>query len=454
MELTLAAYLAAGLFFGLLAAAGKLLTRGPGDVVMIFLLSFSLFYGLRPLLFVLGLDVPFPEELFYTDQSADLMTTALLGLSVFLLFVIVGIAAITMIPNRGWGPFFVPREVDVSRAMRLTVAMTALAALISAYLVVRYGGVGGVIRAAKVEKALAGMFVLKTVPSVGAVIAVATFLDARTRPNVGFVRTYAALGFAIANAFFVFMWGSRSLLVIVVATLILGLRSRRAQATSQRQHTLLRIGIAVLLVIAVAGGLRVVRDNLARGEVVDVYADASAARQASLATNSIFFDATMLSFRDWPSRYAFRNGEDFAKGAVGIVPRMVWADKPSAIPPGKWFRQVYEPGKINGWPMGAGALWYLNFGWLGLLAGGLLSGLAIGTVAAAQRRSPSNGFNTSVGIVVGVYVFGLGLDNETLIRFIIWLVPLWVAAWYVAPRVASRDRPEAVPSDSYADRSP
>ena len=70
------------------------------------------------------------------------------------------------------------------------------------------------------------------------------------------------------------------------------------------------------------------------------------------------------------------------------MPCVLWADKPTAIPPGKWFRQVYEPKKINGSPMGAGALWYLNFGWLGLLLGGLLSGLVIGLVSAAQRRYP------------------------------------------------------------------
>jgi hypothetical protein len=142
----------------------------------------------------------------------------------------------------------------------------------------------------------------------------------------------------------------------------------------------------------------------------------------------------MLSFRDWPDQFQYRDGEDFYNGAVGVIPRAVWAGKPTAISPGKWFRQVYEPGKVNGWPMGAGALWYLNFGWWGLVVGGLISGTALGLVAAAQRRRPSNGFNTAVGVVVGVYVLGLGWDSETLIRAIIWLVPLWLVGRYVAPR--------------------
>jgi hypothetical protein len=85
--------------------------------------------------------------------------------------------------------------------------------------------------------------------------------------------------------------------------------------------------------------------------------------------------------------------------------------------------------------MGAGALWYLNFGWWGLVVGGLISGTALGLVAAAQRRRPSNGFNTAVGVVIGVYVLGLGWDSETLIRSIIWLVPLWAVGKFVAPKV-------------------
>lgn len=451
MALTLAMVLAAGLFFGLLVAAGLLLTRGPGDVFMIFLLTFGLFYGFRPLLFVLGLDVPFPEELFESGESADLVTTTLLGLSLYFFFVLVGIGVILQSRARGWGPFFAQREIDVRRAMRVTLVLTALATVLSAYLLARYGGVGGAITASKVDKSLSGMYVLKTIPSVGAVVGVATFLDARRR-TTGRLVPYVALAMSVANAFYVFLWGSRSVLVVVGAILVLGLRSRRERSSAQRQRLVGRLVLSVLLVIAVASGMRVARDTLARGDVLDVYAEASLARQASLATNSIFFDAAMLSFRDWPDRYPLRGGEDFVKGAVGVVPRVVWEDKPTAISPGKWFRQVYEPRKVNGWPMGAGALWYLNFGWMGLLAGGLLSGLAVGTVAAAQRRSPATGFNTAVGVVVGVYVFGLGWDNETLMRFVIWLLPLWLVARYVAP--PPRLRRQRVPAGGLPDRRP
>lgn len=432
------AALAATLFFGLLIIAGRLLVRGSSDVTLLFLLGFGLFYGFRPLLFVLGLDEPFPETLFSTAETPALLTTTLLGLGLYLLLAILGIAAITYSGARGWAPFFIRYEIDPSRARTVVVVMTALATLISAYLVARHGGVGALISAAKYEKSLAGLYLLRAVPAVGAVVAAATFLE--TRKNHG-TRHLALLALlcSIANAYFVFLWGSRSVLVVVGATIVLGLRPK-GRLSPQRQRVLLRIVVAALLVVAVASGLRIARDTLTHGEVQEVYSEASIWRQASLGTNSIIFDAALLSFRDWPERNRFRDGEDFVNGVVGLVPRIVWQDKPQAIAPGKWFRQVYEPRKVNGWPMGAAALWYLNFGWVGLLAGGALSGLALGMIAAAQRRTPDSGFNTAAAVVTGVYVLGLGWDNETLMRAVLWLAPLTFIGWYITEPARRRAR--------------
>ena len=450
MAVTVTEVLATSLLVGLLVLGAALLARGAGDVVMLFLLGFGLFYAFRPVLFSLGLDQPFPEDLFDGPSNADLAAKTCLGLSLFLGLALLGIGVVTVSRSRGLGPFFIEREMDLRRAAIVVAVLTGISALVSLYLLARFGSVGRMISAAKYDKALAGLYVLRTFPAVGAVVATATFIDARARSGVSSRFTTLALSAAVLDAFFVFLWGSRSVLVIVGATLILGLRGRgsvlgrrRAEETGEprrrvRQRVVVRLLLAGLLVIAVASALRVARDDLTHGEVQTVYADAGMARQASLATNSILFDASMLSFRDWPEHNGYRNGQDFYAGAVGVVPRFLWSGKPTAISPGKWFRQIYEPGKVNGWPMGAGALWYLNFGWWGLVVGGLISGMALGMVAAAQRRRPSNGFNTAVGVVIGVYVLGLGWDSETIIRSVIWLVPLWVVGRYITPKAQRR----------------
>lgn len=435
MEITVAVLLAALLFFGVLITCGALLGRGPSDLVTLFVLVVALFYGFRPFLFVLGLDGPYPGDLFFPAQMPELLVTTLLGLTLFLACATLGIAAAGHFGGRGWGPFFARHETDVRRALRVTFALTAVGTAVSVYLVARYGGIGGVIVASKYDKVLEGLFILRSISAVAAIVSVTTFIDARRQGGWPTWVRVLLLVCAVANALYVFMWGTRSVLVVVAATLVLGLQSRRRPNTHRgRQRVWVRLLLAAALVLVAASGARMVRDTLSHGEVQANYAASSMWRQASVGTNSVYFDATMLSFRDWPSEQRFRRGEDFRNGVVGLVPRRLWSGKPEAIPPGRWFRQVYEPRKLNGWPMGAGGLWYLNFGWPGLLLGGLFSGLVVGLVAAAQRRRPASGFNSGVAIVTAVFVLPLGWDNQVLMKAVIWLVPLWLVSLYVAPR--------------------
>lgn len=454
MDVTLANVFVTSMLIGLIVLVGGSMIRGPRDLLLIFLLVFMQFYGLRPLLFVLGLDTPSPDEQFEVAAEAGLLTTTVLGVSLFLAAALLAFAAIRGSGVHGWGPFVRTRQVELKRALRVTLVATAVATVISAVLLARYGGVAGMVSAAKVDKALAGMFVLRVFPSVGAVLAIGTYLECRLR---GASRTWSmvALGCGLLNASYVFLWGSRSLLVVIVATLVLGLRRRGVSAgrwrpgRAIRWQVLLRLTAATIVVIALAGGLRMARDTLINGEVQEVYAEASLARQVSLGMNATYFDAAMLSFRDWPRDYALRNGEDFKTGVLGVVPRALWEDKPDAIAPGKWFRQVYEPEKVNGWPMGAAALWYLNFGWIGIALGGLLTGGLLGVLGAAQVRAPDNGFNTAVAVALGVYVLGLGVDSDTVVRSVLWLVPLLLAARYVENRTG--DEPDTRGQDQRPD---
>lgn len=437
MELTLAATCATGLLVGCLLLFGRALVRGPRDIVLVFLLVLSQFYVLRPVVLVLGLDGPSPDEQFTTAESAAVLTRTVLGVVIYLVVVLAGVAVVRRSGARGWGPF-VRGEVDLRRALGVTLLLTALGTAISLALLWRFGGIDGVVTAAKVDKALAGLFFLRAVPALGAIVAVGTYLEARGQ-RASRMLTSVALVCAFLNAASVFLWGSRSLLVVVAATMVLGLSRRGVRNTGWRPsgvgrwQIVVRLTTAALLVITIAGGLRMTRDTLINGEVQDVYAQAGPARQVSLSLNATYFDAAMLAGRDWPAAHDYRYGQDFATGLLGLVPRVLWEGKPDAIAPGVWFRQAYEPEKINGWPMGAAGLWYLNFGVLGLVLGAMLSGLLLGCLSAAQLRRPDNGFNTAVTVAVGIYVVGLGVDSDLLVRCVLWLVPLWLIGRFVAP---------------------
>jgi hypothetical protein len=66
------------------------------------------------------------------------------------------------------------RQVDITRAVGVSSGLTFLASLLSVYLITRFGGIRGVASAAKVDKALAGLSVLRAIPALGAVVSVST----------------------------------------------------------------------------------------------------------------------------------------------------------------------------------------------------------------------------------------------------------------------------------------
>lgn len=438
--------LAAGLFVGLLVGVAVVLGRSLTDIVVVSMLSFGLFYGFRAVLLATGLDTPSPDDLFTDGEWQQSLTRTLLAASAFVAALGLGVHATTRPGSRGFAPFLVRRDVHAGRLLQVVVLLTVGSVVLSVALIGIFGGVGALITAAKLDKALAGFYVLRIIPAVGSVVSTAGFLDLRRRNPLAAV---ACLTCAAVNSAAVFLWGSRSLAVITVAFIGLGL-VQGARGRGAGRRVVVGLLVSAVLVVTVAGVLRSTRDTLTRGEVQDSYADASWARQASLGANAVYLDAAVLAFRDFPERWPLRDGEDFVNGVAGLVPRTVWPGKPTGIAPGSWFRQVYEPRVVNGWPMGAPALWYLNFGWLGVPLGGLVSGLAIGVIAAAQRRRPQNGFNSVAAVTAGVFVLGLGVDSQTLVYTAVWLVPLWLIARYVEdtgqdertmPSAASGEKP-------------
>jgi oligosaccharide repeat unit polymerase len=431
-------WLAAGAFFLTLGILATLAARGVTDVISLTVLSFALFYGFRTALLVTGLDVPSPSYLFPLESLDADLTRTLLATTLFVGAMVTGVWATTRGRWPGFAPFFVRGTPPPTRQFRAALFFTACSSVISLALLAKFGGPSHLIAAAKYDKALAGFYVFRVFPAVGSLLCAGAFLDLRNRPGWRLSAVICLLCAAV-NSVSVFLWGSRGLIVISIAVVAIGLgRGTSPQGGGRLVRTLLVTLMTAVLVFAAAAALRSARDTLTHGKVQAGYADASFWRQASLATNSVALDAAVLAFRDVPSTYPSRNGVDFLNGVVGVVPRSIWPGKPRNIAPGSWFREQYQPKVVNGWPMGAPALWYLDFGWLGVPIGGLLSGLAIGTVSARQRRVANSGHNTGVAAAAAVFVFGLGWDNQTLVYIVLWLVPFWLVARYLS---AGQDLP-------------
>jgi hypothetical protein len=424
-------------------------SRWPLDLIGLVCAMFVLFYGFRAVVVAFGLDPLSPDYLFgLSGPSAA--TRANLVLSLFLAAMIAGLALWSRVgftfPR--WVFPSIERHPSGSRYLILTVGLTALAAVITLALFARFDGFSGLLRAAKFEKELGGISFLLIVPSVAAVVAVASALDV-IRLRRGRLtparrqRLIISLICALLNGYFIYAWGARSILAIVTFCLLAGTLAFGGGAAARVEQTSLRVwvGIAVAVVVGATAvvGLRFYRDTTVTGELNPELTDATGLRQLSLASNSTSYDAFVLAVRDWPHTFEFRGGEDFLAGAQTAVPRFLIPDRPDSHSVGTWFRQVYQPEKVNGWPVHSVGEWYLNFGIPGALFGGVLSGVLLGMASTALRSSRWHPLAFSLGAVVAFRVLQTGVYVETLLWWVRWVLPLVLVTAYLraGPRRAA-----------------
>jgi oligosaccharide repeat unit polymerase len=420
----------------LLAFVGWFLARRIDDPFGLFVLVFGVFYAFRAVLVGFGLDEPSPEYLFASTEWKALHTRTILALCLFLFAFLVAGFLTTRRPARTGGLLFDGGHVSPRALVSLAVALTIVSLAVGAWLVAQFGDVSGITQASKVSNELAGLRFLKVPSALGAILGTAAFLDLRSS-RVSSRRAQAlCLACAVANSILVFAWGQRTLVLIVIAMVVI---SSRRKADRPNVQLAVRVIAAALLVIAVASFLRDTRDNLIQPKADHSFSQQSFWRRASLGVNGVYFDASMLAFRDWPDSQQFRDGEDFRNGLLGTVPRRLWPDKPDPLP-GKWFRNVYEPEVKNGWPVGTPTLWFLNFGWLGLVVGGLFSGALYGEFTRRARAAPRNGINIAMTFVFAVLAFPMGWASQSPLLVAAWLAPMLIlmAALRLHTRVTSQ----------------
>lgn len=413
-----------------------LLMKNLQDPFGVFLLGFGVFYAFRAVLIASGLDVPSPSYLFAGSNVESAYTRTTLGLCLFLVAFTGAAFLVTRRPATSPGVMFHRGALSISRLVSVTLLITALSFMVEVYLLAKLGSFAAIVRASKVEGTLAGLYLLKTPCGVGALAGTAAVLELRSRSKSKVALCLLMLACAVVNSILVFSWGQRGVLVIVVGMLVLVGKHRYRDTTSapshgyRNGHALFRVAFAAIVVVFLAVFLRDMRDNLSAPGQDHVFAQQTLARRTSQGLNGTYFDASMLAYRDWPSKHDFRNGLDFYNGTAGAVPRRIWPDKPDPLP-GKWFRQIYQPETRNGWPVGAPTIWYLNFGWLGLIVGGLLSGAVIGQIARSYAAAPWSGMNVAMTFTLLVFVVPLGWASQTPTVWLKSALPLLIIMRFV-----------------------
>jgi len=118
---------------------------------------------------------------------------------------------------------------------------------------------------------------------------------------------------------------------------------------------------------------------------------------------------TSVLVRDTPSESPYQLGRTLGLFFIAPIPRALWPDKPRTNI-GGWITAVYGSGpqiRSSTGPTQVGE-WYVNFGWLGIIAGMALLGLFLRIVQETLLSHPA----TMPGILIG-----LAILQELIVKF-------------------------------------
>jgi oligosaccharide repeat unit polymerase len=440
-----------------LAAGFKLLVRHPGDVFAFTFYLSTYFFVCRPLIFIFGLDTPFPDYLFgnYWVQviQGSVMST------LYFCAMILG-AYLARGPMLVLGRAF--PAVDILPKPRValyaSLLFSGIALMITLTLLATYGSFGGIMYANKVQKAFAGSHFLKHFGSQAVFFSIITYLLCvhykRMGVQISSWISPLALAGVVIGILSTYAWGTRWDTALGLFALAIGWMCYRGRFSYSRLFsfafvlTLFLVGLRFMRDIATAGRIHTL-DNTGG----DFF------RTIAISTHGTYFDAFMLLIRDVGYTIPLRWGQDFYYGLLGVVPRALWSGKPpgNEIFPGAWFRKVYQPEMINGWPFTTPGEWYVNFGFLGMLLGGFLGGILYRTLQTRSGDVQANPIVLVFSIIYSGLMFHHGINVTWAITYVYWVPAMFIYLFVLRlfgsvqfPPTVTAASPVRAPNQSFA----
>jgi oligosaccharide repeat unit polymerase len=414
--------------FGAIMILGRLFVRRRFDVMFLSLLLFGFWFVFRPIQLAIGLDGPTPDYIFTTGHL-DLVIMAEGAALAWLASFALGAYAANAVGAPVMALFPTLRaEPNPSLVLIGLVALTLLSTAVTLWLLAASGGtLAESIRFVKAEKAVTGFYFLRQFAVLGVLLATFAFFyfsyltRARGLYAPRWWSVLALLCFA-ACAFGIYAWGQRYSIAMATVALAAGFhyfvrRLRWAEL----------IGLGAIFLFAFLG-LRLLRDALVFHEsVISPLDTGNIWRKIAVSMHGSQFDALLLAFRDYDLEAGLRWGEDFFAGLAALIPRQLWPDRPT-YNTGAWFRQIYEPETLNGWPLTPLGDWLVNFGYAGLAIGGALSGYFIRSAQLVYDDLWRNPWSMMMSVVAALFVLPGGLTVASPQSFLSTVLPLAIIA--------------------------
>lgn len=382
---------------------------------------FCLIYLGRPLTLLFGAETVTPENLSEINllgaKAAYIIVAFIVSAFVaFLCSRLVAVPlAIAVFPSR-----ISPTSEHIFRLVGIAFALVSLVGIF--VLFYTYGSAQNIISASKIDKALAGTFVIRQLAGLGAFFCLSLSVNSIRKKGSVFNTALLLLGGSTCLLSFL-LWGTRLEVFVLLAGF--GYCFAVTQDGILTSAAFLRIVALAVLFLVVATALYILRLYQLSGSWEIVFRR-DLMTIVAISLHMIRFDALMLVIQDFWIPGELRNGEDFLNGILIAVPRFLWVDKPDSLLIGQWFRQYYEERAVNGWAIGAPGEYLLNFGFPGVIAGGAIYGFMLRVLESGYRRlDMSHPVAILIVFICVLIVFPEGSIIQIIPRIVLWIVPIW-----------------------------
>jgi len=401
------------------------------------LTAFSLIFYLsilmlvRPVIFLLELDTPLVDgawrDFWPQTAWATLLGAAWLGIfGTFYYFFIntSGKLGSDFLPA---GPAHPP----VTAMMLISLIATSVAVIGTMALVMQEGSVARFMVNVKIGKAYAGLYWIREISTTAAILCLYGLLGLRAgRQTLGGVKSLPTGG-AVFYGFLIlvclmmnYFWGNRMNIALFSFAALISMHFY------VRPFRLYELVLIAVLAAATLQGLRVLRGSFVeeiKGLSNTVLTD-TGVRTLSNSYHFTEFDALSLAVRDAGKLFDFRLGADFFNGLLSWLPRSLFPEK-ETFQIGGWFRRVYEPNKVNGWPVTVIGEWYINFWYAGIFLGAAVSALAAATFDKAYEKISTHAWHAVMAPMFGFFFFTGGVSAGTPQAVFLTIVPIGIVCF-------------------------
>ncbi|MET0070413.1 MAG: O-antigen polymerase [Candidatus Thiodiazotropha sp.] len=381
----------------------------------------------RPVIFFAGLDEPFPHEFFGGYDWHLIAMGILLATAWIVIFSITHILIYR--PLTPFTPLLPQVNVQINTKILFFVALftTLLGVVLTTALILNAGSVGNFIFQVKVEKALRGTYLIRTISVLGAIFSILSILyyEKKVRTTNKKLRrmVYLSAILFIINLTFNYLWGNRYNIAMLSFALGIGWHYLI------QRISVLRVIVLVLIAAAILQALKTFRTEAVYDALdVDIQSTRSFWLDISTSLHLSQFDAFILAFRDAGDRFPFREGKDFINGLLAWVPRELYPEK-ETYHVGGWFRRVYQPKMVNGWPITTIGSWYVNFGIFGIVFGGIVSGIFASLFDASYRSVTKSYWQAAIAPSMALLLFDGGVGTGFFQDIVLIMIPIYLLSF-------------------------